>query len=153
VVLSPQDWERAGRNNRAIQESTRPVNPAKNPTDTLLSFFAALDRLDAGALGACCSDGMALVDEISRRWLRGRAEVGTYLLQTLAATEAVQSKLGDIHCKQQGETAWITAWLDQNYTFGGKQHSITAPTTAVLQLEEGRWKLVLLHALPLAAEA
>jgi len=118
-----------------------------------VSFFAALDGLDAGAMGACCSDGVTLVDEISRCWLRGRTEVEAYLLKTLAATECVQSQLGDIHCHQQAETAWITAWLEQTYTFDGKQQNITAPTTAVLQLEGGEWKLVLLHALPLAAEA
>ena len=92
-------------------------------------------------------------DEISRCWLRGRPEVEAYLLKTLAATETVQSQLGDIHCNQQAETAWITAWLEQTYTLDGKQQTITAPTTAVLQLEGGEWKLVLLHALPLAAEA
>jgi hypothetical protein len=142
---TPQQW--------AIQEQARVLNPAQNPTDTLLTFFAALDGLDAGAMGACCSDGVALVDEISRCWLRGRAEVEAYLLQTLAATETVQSQLADIHCEQQGATAWITGWLQQTYSFDDKQQTITAPTTAVLQLEGGEWKLVLLHALPLAAEA
>ena len=65
----------------------------------------------------------------------------------------MKSQLRDIHCQQQAETAWITAWLEQTYTLDGKQQTITAPTTAVLQLEGGEWKLVLLHALPLAAEA
>ena len=104
-------------------------------------------------MGACCSDGVTLVDEISRCWLRGRKEVEAYLLKTLAATETVKSQLGDIQCQQQGETALITAWLEQTYTIDGKQQNITAPTTAVLQLEGGQWKLVHLHALPLAAEA
>jgi hypothetical protein len=117
-----------------------------------LSFFAALDRLDAGAMGACCSDGVALVDEISRCWLRGRAEVEAYLLQTLASTESVKSQLADIHSEQQAETAWITGWLEQTYSFDGRVQTITAPTTAVLQLEGGEWKLVLLHAIPLAAD-
>ena len=103
-------------------------------------------------MGACCSDGVTLVDDISRCWLRGRQEVEAYHLKTLAATETVKSQLGDIHCNQQAETAWITAWLEQTYTFDGKRQNITAPTTAVLQLEGGQWKLVLLHALPLAAE-
>ena len=129
------------------------MTPAQNPSKTLLSFFAALDQLDIGAMGACCSDGVALVDEISRCWLRGRAEIGAYLLKTIAATETVNSQLVDIHCQQQAETAWITAWLEQTYTFNGKQHSITAPTTAVLQLERGQWKLALLHAIPFAAVA
>ena len=101
-------------------------------------------------MAACCSDGVALVDEISRCWLRGRAEVETYLLKTLAATERVESRLGDIHCHQHDETAWITAWLGQTYSFDGKQQTITAPTTAALELEGGEWKLVLLHSLPLA---
>jgi SnoaL-like domain len=136
-----------------IQELARALNHAQNPTDTLVSFFTALDQLDAGAMVDCCSDGVALVDEISRCWLRGHAEVEAYLLKTLAATETVESLLGDFHCEQQGETAWITAWLEQTYTFAGKQQTITAPTTAVLRLEGCVWKLALLHALPLAAEA
>ncbi len=101
---------------------------------------------------ACCSDGVTLVDEISRCWLRGRAEVEAYLHKTLAASESVESRLGDIHCQQQDKIAWITAWLEQTYSFNGKQQTITAPTTAVLQLEAGEWKLVLLHSLPLADE-
>jgi ketosteroid isomerase-like protein len=128
------------------------LTPAQNPTDILLSFFAALDLLDAGAMAACCSDGVALVDEISRCWLRGRADVESYLLRTLAVTETVESRLGDIHCHQHGETAWITAWLEQTYSFDGKQQTITSPTTAVLQLEGSKWKLVLLHAMPMATE-
>jgi hypothetical protein len=59
------------------------------------------------------SDGVKLIDEISRYWLCGRSEVEADLLKILAATENVKSRLGDFHCEQQGETAWITAWLEQ----------------------------------------
>ena len=104
-----------------MPETTRALNSAQNPTDSLLSFFEALDHLDAGAMVTCCSDRVTLVDEISRSWLRGRDEVEAYLRKTLSATETVESLLSDIHCQQQGKTAWITAWLEQTSAFEGKQ--------------------------------
>jgi len=39
---------------------------------------------------------VALVDEISRCWLRGPTEIEAYHLKTLAATETVKSQLADI---------------------------------------------------------
>jgi ketosteroid isomerase-like protein len=118
-----------------------------------LSFFAALDRLDSSAMAACCDESVELVDEISRRWLRGRFEVEAYLRQTIAAMEQVESRLDDLHCSLLGETALITAWLEQTYTFEGKRQQISSPTTVVLRCLDGQWKLVLFHSLPLAESA
>ena len=64
-------------------------------------------------MGACCSDRVKLIDEISRYWFCRLAEVEADLLKILAATENVKSRLGDYHCQQQGKTAWITAWREQ----------------------------------------
>ena len=75
----------------------------------LTAAAAAAGLIKAVAGGACCSDGVALVDDISRCWLRGRKEVEAYHLKTLAATETVKSQLADIQCHQQAETARITA--------------------------------------------
>ena len=89
----------------------------------LTAAAAAAGLINAVAGGACCSDGVALVDDISRCWLRGRKEVEAYHLKTLAATETMKSQLADIQCHQQAETAWITA-----------------PTTAVSVLASKTWR-------------
>ncbi len=69
---------------------------------------------------------MVLVDKISRRWLRGADEVAAQLHAILAA-----------------------GWLDQSYRLDGKEQTISTPLSACLKSQQGSWRLISLHAVPL----
>jgi ketosteroid isomerase-like protein len=46
-------------------------------------------------------------------------------------------------------TALATLVLDQTYDMGGHRAQIHAPTTIVLRLEDGMWRVALVHSVPM----
>ena len=122
----------------------------ENPCNILEQVFAALDRRDADAIVELMAADVILVDEISRRWLKGHDEVADQLRTMLAATSSVNSRLSDLHSRPLGNDAvLVTGWLDQRYCLDGQDQTITAPLSACLEAEQGAWRLVSLHAVPL----
>jgi ketosteroid isomerase-like protein len=111
--------------------------------------FAALDRLDvAGVMRVFGSEPQG-VDEISRRWQRGRAEVEAHVRQMEGAVRDIHSELRDVREVTWEDTGLVTGWLEQDYTMGGQPQHISAPLTTVLRREGGDWRIVLIHAVPL----
>jgi hypothetical protein len=58
-------------------------------------FFAALDALDADRMKQMLAEDVQSVDEISRRWLRGRGDVDNYLRELMPAVSDVETQLRD----------------------------------------------------------
>ena len=122
---------------------------AGEPQGTVRELFAALDRLDMARVAGLLAADVQGVDEISRRWMRGREEVGAYLRQLEGAVQDVRSELRDVHEVVWGDTAVVTGWLEQDYTLEGRPQHVSAPTTIALRRENGAWRIVLLHSVPL----
>jgi ketosteroid isomerase-like protein len=116
-------------------------------------FFAALDALDADRMMELLTGDVQSVDEISRRWLRGRGDVDNYLREVITAVSDVRTQLRDAEERIWGETGVLTCWIDQDYTMNGTPQHISAPTTMILRRDGGAWKLVLWHSIPLPEEA
>jgi ketosteroid isomerase-like protein len=114
-------------------------------------FVAALDAKDVDRIVASTTEDAQGVDEISRRWLRGRSELDGYLRQLMGAVSDLRTGLQDAEEHVWGDSGVLTCWLDQDYTFeGNAQHiSAQAPTTIVFRREGGEWKLALFHSIPL----
>ena len=104
-------------------------------------FFAALDALDADRMQAMLAGDVQSVDEISRRWLRGRGDVDKYLREVITAVSDVGTQLRDAEERIWGETGVLTCWIDQDYTMNGPPQHISAPTTLILRRDGGAWKL------------
>ncbi|MEB3165870.1 MAG: nuclear transport factor 2 family protein [Cyanobacteriota bacterium] len=120
------------------------------PTQILHDLFAALDRKEAEQILALMSPDIVMVDEISRRWLRGKDSVARQLNTVLAAAGMVHSQLSDLQSKALGSDAFLcTGWLDQSYTLNGDELTISAPLTACLTASDDSWVVVSLHAIPL----
>jgi ketosteroid isomerase-like protein len=118
-----------------------------------IDFFAALDALDADRMKEMLTGDVQSVDEISRRWLRGRGDVDNYLREVMTAVTAVGTQLRDAEERIWGETGVLTCWIDQDYTMNGTPQHISAPTTLILRRDGGAWKLVLWHSIPLPEQA
>lgn len=116
-------------------------------------LFEAFDRKDESVLGEHLTDEARGIDEISRRWLRGRAEIEAYVRQMLPALDEVHSELRDLDEQEWGDAGVVTCWLEQEYVYEGQHQKITAPTTVVLRRVDGAWKVALLHTVPLEEPA
>jgi uncharacterized protein (TIGR02246 family) len=113
-------------------------------------LVSALDALDVDAMTQLATDDAQGVDEISRRWMRGRDELESYLRQLAGAVSDVRTELRDVAEHIWGDVGVLTCWLEQTYTLEGTQHRVSAPTTLVLRREGGEWRLALFHSIPLA---
>jgi len=78
-------------------------------------FFAALDALDADRMKQMLTEDVQSVDEISRRWLRGRGDVDNYLRDLMPAVSDVETQLRDAEERIWGDTGLLTCWIDQDY--------------------------------------
>jgi ketosteroid isomerase-like protein len=116
-------------------------------------LFDALDKGDAeGVLPLIGSDAQG-VDEISRKWMRGPNEVSGYVRQLIGEVQDVHSEMLDPHELEWGDTGVLTCWLEQEYTYEGQRAHISAPTTVVLRREDGVWKAVVFHSVPLEPDS
>ena len=115
-------------------------------------MFAALDRNDADGVIRTGAKDMQGIDEISRHWMRGLDEVGNYIRQLLTMVSNIRSSVNDVHETVIGDAGLVTCWLEQDYVMEGTPQHISAPTTMLLRREDGAWKILLFHSLPLPAE-
>jgi ketosteroid isomerase-like protein len=116
-------------------------------------FVAALDSMDVDRLMAGFTDDAQGVDEISRRWIRGRDDVEAYLRQLMGAVGDVRTELRDAEEHVWGDAGILTCWLEQDYTLEGKAQHVSAPTTIAFRREGGTWKAALFHSIPLPEQA
>jgi ketosteroid isomerase-like protein len=114
-------------------------------------LLQTLDALDFTTLASMLADDAQGIDEISRRWLRGRAELDEYLRQLSGAIADVHSELSDLVAREYGDVGVVTCMLDQSYTLEGRRVQITAPTTLVFTRTDGTWRATLVHTVPLPA--
>jgi ketosteroid isomerase-like protein len=112
-------------------------------------FLAALDSLDVDAMLQGLTDDAQGVDEISRRWIRGRADLSAYIRQLASSVSSIRTEATDVSASIFGDVGVVTCWLDQTYTLEGQEQSVSAPTTLVFRNEGGDWKLSLFHSVPL----
>ena len=115
-------------------------------------LFGALDRKDAEAVIRAAAKDVQGVDEISRKWMRGRDAIGTYFRETIGLVEDIHSTIGDVHETVQGDVGFVTCWLEQDYTLEGKRTHVSAPTTIAYRRESNQWKILLIHTVPLPPE-
>jgi len=116
-------------------------------------LFAAFDALDSDELNALTTDDAQGVDEIARRWLRGRGSMNDYLDTLKGAVSGISSTLTDLNETINGDSGIATCWLEQDYTLEGRRVHVSAPTTMVFRRVGPEWRVCLIHSVPLPEEA
>ena len=116
-------------------------------------FASALDSADVDRLLEAFAQDAQGIDEISRRWLRGKDDTEGYLRQMLGMVSNVHTELRDTYEQIWGDTGVLTCWLEQDYTLAGDAQHISAPSTLVFRREGGEWKVALFHSVPVPEEA
>ena len=71
-------------------------------------LFADVDRRDFAAVVRALDDEVQLVEEVSRRWLRGRAEVAASFQQPAGAVADSRTQVRDVHEAAWGEVGVVT---------------------------------------------
>jgi ketosteroid isomerase-like protein len=115
-------------------------------------LFRDLDRKDVEALIKSGAKDAQGVDEISRKWLRGIDAIGGYFRETMTIVDDIQSTISDVLETEHGDIGFVTCWLEQDYTLKGKRTHVSAPTTVAFRRENGSWRLVLVHSVPIPPE-
>ncbi len=121
-----------------------------DPKSVILAAFKAVDNADAEALLDMMADDITQIDEISKKWSRGKAEVAAVVRPMFDLVKSIKSSISDVHVQTANDMAIVTFMLDQSYVFEGQQVAIVAPTSCVLRQEKGVWKFVLIHTMPFA---
>ena len=116
----------------------------------IFEAFKAVDTADADALLAMMADDITQVEEISKKWSRGKAEVAAVIRPMFDLVKSIKSSISDVHVQTSNDMAIVTFMLDQSYVYEGQQVVIVAPTSCVLRQEKGVWKFVLIHSMPFA---
>lgn len=112
-------------------------------------MFEGLASKDVDAVERHFGDGAQGVDEISRRWLRGRDALEEYLGGLMTMVDDVRSELHDVQETVLAEVGILTCWLEQDYVLEGERQHVSAPTTVVLRRGDDSWNIVLFHSIPL----
>ena len=120
---------------------------------TVGQLLERLDAMDLEGIGAMVDDEVQGVDEIARRWMRGRPAMDGYFSQLKASVSDVRSRMTDVQEDVWGDAGLVTFVLDQTYTLDGQHQSISAPTSIVFRRRGGDWKIALIHTVPLPEEA
>jgi ketosteroid isomerase-like protein len=116
----------------------------------VVDMFAALDHLQPEPFFEFFSDDVTIVDEIGKKWLRGKAEAVATWTPILAAMQSCKSKLYDFHVDDAGDISIVTCMLDQTYVYEGQSIALTAPTTCLTRKDNRGWKIILVHSIPFA---
>jgi ketosteroid isomerase-like protein len=116
----------------------------------LRSAYEAFDRKNfATALEYVTADVEA-VDELTRRWLRGREELADNLSETEQSMDGFRTEISDVHETVLGDVGWVTCWIEQDYSMDGQRHHVAAPTSVVFRREDAEWRMCLLHSVALS---
>lgn len=113
-------------------------------------LFVAVDKLDVPGVAALVADDAQMVEEISRKWTRGKSNVEATFADAASMVSNITSKVSEFHTVVTGDTAIVTCILDQTYTFEGNEVTIYAPTSVGFSKSQGVWKISLLHSVPLS---
>jgi uncharacterized protein (TIGR02246 family) len=134
---------------RANERDAMSAPAQSSPEQTVSELFDAFDRLDMDSAESLFDDEPQGVDELSGGWRRGREALHDYFAQiTSAGLADVRSTLAAVHTADWGDTAVVTLVLEQTYTLEGEQHAVHAPSTLVLRRHDGRWRVALVHSVP-----
>lgn len=122
----------------------------QEPQQLVIDAFKDLDALNFASLFTKLADDIETVDEITQKWNRGRAAVESTFAALEGVISDIKSEVSDFNVITMDGVAVVTCVLKQSYLLEGNHASIVSPTTCVLRHENGGWKFVVIHSIPLA---
>lgn len=121
----------------------------QEPRDAIEQVFEGLATGDVRTVLDAYTDDVSGIDEVARKWMRGRVELAAYTESMLAEISDCRSALTESQETRVGDCAVVTGILEQKYVWFGEEQSVAMPATFVLRRDDERWRICLFHALPL----
>ena len=78
---------------------------------TVRDFMKQVDT-DFAKIKGMVTDDFQGVDEISRRWMRGRKAVNDYMTNIASQVSDVRSAVSDLHEMASGDLGVVTCWIE-----------------------------------------
>ena len=89
----------------------------------IIDAFATFDRLQPEPFFELFSDDVIIVDEIGKKWLRGKdAAIATWT-PLIGIFQSSKSVISDIPVDKAGDVSIVTCMLDQTYVLDGQTHA------------------------------
>jgi ketosteroid isomerase-like protein len=111
-------------------------------------YLRLLDAKDEPGILALMTEDAQIVDEITRRWYRGKHEIGLALREIFSRLSDVHSTAEDMHSVRWGDTEVETFLLHQAYDLDGATCSVISPTCLLWRRTTEGWKLALMESIP-----
>lgn len=111
-------------------------------------FLRLLDAKDETAIVHLLAADAQLVDEATRRWIRGRDAIGAALRDQLSRMCDIHSTAEDVHVRRWGDVEVETFILRQVYDCDDAPCYEVAPTTLVWRRIDRAWRLEIIDAVP-----
>jgi ketosteroid isomerase-like protein len=111
-------------------------------------YLRMLDAKDDTGILALMTEDAQVVDEITRRWHRGRHEIGLALREIFSRLSDVHSTAEDMHSVRWGDLEVETFLLHQAYELDGTTYSVVSPTCLLWRRTADGWRLALMESIP-----
>ncbi len=111
-------------------------------------YLRLLDAKDESGIYGLLAEDAQVVDEITRRWVRGRDEIGVALRNLFTRVSDIHSVAEDVHVERWGDAEVETFILRQVYDLDGATCWVVAPTTIIWRRSDHHWRLALLQSIP-----
>ncbi len=111
-------------------------------------YLRMLDAKDEPGILALMTDDAQVVDEITRRWYRGKHQIGLALREIFSRLADIHSTAEDMHSARWGDVEVETFLLHQVYDLDGATCSVVSPTCLLWRRTTEGWKLALIESIP-----
>jgi ketosteroid isomerase-like protein len=111
-------------------------------------YLRLLDAKDEAGIFSLLADDAQVVDELTRRWVRGRHAIGAALRELFTRVTDLQSTAEDVHVVRWGDIEVETFTLRQVYDLDDVTCWVVSPTTLVWRRIDHAWRLALLSSIP-----
>lgn len=111
-------------------------------------FLRLLDAKDESGIVQLLADDAQLVDETTRRWIRGRDAIGAALRIQLSHMADIHSTAEEVHVERWGDVLVETFVLRQVCDLDEAPCYEVSPTTLVWRRIDRAWRLAVIDAIP-----
>ncbi len=111
-------------------------------------YLRLLDAKDEVAIHDLLAEDAQLVDEITRKWIRGRDAIGVVLRELFTRVSDIHSAAEDVHVRRWADVEVETFVLRQVYDLDGTTCWVVSPTTLVWRRTGHQWRLAVIESIP-----
>jgi ketosteroid isomerase-like protein len=114
------------------------------PTMLGTEYLRLLEAKDETGIFDLLAEDAQIVDELTRRWVRGRHPIGAAMRELFTRVTDIHSTAEDVHVMRWGDVQVETFTLHQVYDLDESSVWAVSPTTLVWHRVDHAWKLALM---------